>query len=260
MFTENDLDHNVSMTIAGLDPSGGAGLLADCKTFNAHNIYATSVATTITAQNPFNITDVVSLDTRIIEEQIDAIMDVYPIKYMKTGVLYTSSIVKLVAQKIKEYQLRAVVDPVMIAESGANLTDDSYVNSLKRYLLKQAYVITPNIFEAEKISNKTITTEEDMISVADHISKYTNVVITGGHMNGNDILVYDDKLEKIVTGSLIDSKNTHGTGCNYSASLTSNLVLGNNMVDSCRLSNEYIRKSIQEGFYNTPSPFWKKED
>ncbi len=255
MSIEKFQNRKVSMTIAGLDPSGGAGILADSKSFNAHGVYATCVVCAITAQNPYNVSNIESVDLKLIEDQIDEILSVYPVEYIKTGMLYNSDIIRLVTKKIKQYQLKTVVDPVMISESGKNLTNETYIDSFKKYLLKNAYLITPNVSEAEKIADTTIKTEEDMIETAYKICKYTNVVITGGHMNGNDILIYDDSLHTI-KGKLLDSNNTHGTGCTYSASVTSNLVLGYNLLDSCIKSREFIRNSIIDGFYNTPNQFY----
>ncbi len=246
---------NVSMSIAGLDPSGGAGILADCKTFTSQGVYATCVVTAVTAQNPFKVTSIESIDLKVIEEQIDDILDVYPVEYIKTGMLYSSDIIKLVARKIRQYNLHAVVDPVMISESGKDLTQESYISSFNKYLLRNAYLITPNVSEAEKIANTMIKTQEDMVDTAQLIGKYTNVVITGGHMNGDDILVSDDKIHTI-KGMLVNSNDTHGTGCSYSSCITSNLVKDCNLVDSCIKSREFIKNSIVHGFNNTPYQFW----
>lgn len=250
----NDL---CSMTIAGLDPSGGAGIIADCKTFHAHGIYATCVVTAITAQNPYNVSNIGKTDLKLLEDEIDEILNVYPVEFVKTGVLYSGDIVKLVSKKIKEYQLKAVVDPVMISESGRNLTGESYVEYLKKYLLKNSYIITPNVHEAEIISDSSITNQEDMINVAEKLSKRCNVVITGGHMQGNDILSYNDKIYEI-KGKMIDSDNTHGTGCTYSSAVTSRLVQGYNIIDSCKMSNMFVQKCIINGFNKTPYQFWEQ--
>ncbi|WP_455645880.1 bifunctional hydroxymethylpyrimidine kinase/phosphomethylpyrimidine kinase [Methanosphaera sp.] len=254
MSTEK-MNDKCSMSIAGLDPSGGAGIIADCKTFHAHGIYATCVVTAITAQNPFSVTGIQKIDLSIIDEEINQILDVYPVEYMKTGMLYSGDIVKLVSKKIKEYQLKAIVDPVMISESGKNLTHDTYVDSFRKYLLENAYLITPNIHEAEEISKTKITTEEDMINVAEKLSKGNSTVITGGHMQGNDILYSDDEIYKI-NGELIPTDNTHGTGCTYSSAVACNLIKGYSLKKSCENSNKFIKNSIIHGFNKTPYQFW----
>ncbi len=250
------MNDGCAMSVAGLDPSGGAGIICDCKTFHAHGIYATTVVTALTAQNPYSVTGIEAVNTDFIEEQIDQIMDVYPIEYMKTGVLYSKDIVKCVSKKIKEYQLKAVVDPVLISESGKNLSEDNFVESLHKYLLKNAFIITPNVHEAERIADKKIESQEDMIDVAYKLSKYCNVVVTGGHMEGNDIVVEDDNLS-IIESQLINSDNTHGTGCTYSSALTSRLIQGYDIIESCKMSKNFMVNAIRYGFNRTPYQFWE---
>lgn len=252
-----EMRSNCSLSIAGLDPSGGAGILADCKTFHAHNIYASCVVTCITAQNPFDVINIQEVDLKVIEDEIDQILSVYPIEYIKTGMLYSKDIVKLVSHKISEYDVKAVVDPVMISESGSDLTMEDYPLYLKKYLLKKSYLITPNIHEAEQLSGKKIDNEEDMKEVAEYLSEYTNVVITGGHLNGNDILVADNKTCTI-PGKLIPSTNTHGTGCTYSTAITSNLIKKHDIIKACKNSNIFIQNAIKNGYNYTPNQFYKK--
>lgn len=251
------LKDNCSLSIAGLDPSGGAGILADCKTFHAHGIYANCVVTCITAQNPFGVINIQEIDLKVIEDEIDQILDVYPISFFKTGMLYSEDIVKLVSRKISEYNLKAIVDPVMISESGSDLTSDNFPEYVNKYLLKKSYLITPNIHEAERLSGRKIENEEDMKSVAEYLSYDNNVVITGGHLNGNDILCYDEKIYEI-KGKLISSNNTHGTGCTYSAAITSNLIKNQGLYDACKNSNEFIQKAIKDGYNYTPNQFYKR--
>lgn len=246
-----------SMSVAGLDPSGGAGILADLKSFHAHGIYATCVTTTLTSQNPFNVSMVQKVDVSYIEDAIDRIMDVYPVEYMKTGVLYSEDIIKAVAGKIREYNLKAVVDPVMISESGCTLAGDCFASCLNKYLLKDAYLTTPNVYEAEEIIGHKIDTQDDMIDAALKLNKKCNCIITGGHMHGNDVVCHDGEIS-LIEGKIIKSDNTHGTGCNYSATLTSRLIQGYDIVDACKLSNEYIQDAIRNGFYNTPYQFSNK--
>lgn len=247
---------NCSMSIAGLDPSGGAGIIADCKTFHAHNIYANCVVTCVTAQNPFGVINIQELDLKVIEDEINQILDVYPIEFFKTGMLYSKDIVKLVSKKISEYNLKAVVDPVMISESGSDLTKDNYPDYLKKYIIKKSYLITPNIHEAEKLSDKKINNEDDMKKVAKLLSNDNSVVITGGHLNGNDILVENDKVYTI-EGKLIKSNNTHGTGCTHSAAITSNLIKGETLFDSCKNSNGFLQNAIKYGYNYAPNQFYK---
>lgn len=252
-----EFNNDCCLSIAGLDPSGGAGILADCKTIHAHNIYACCVVTCITAQNPLEVSDIRQLDVKIIGEEIDKILDVYPVEFVKTGMLYSEPIVKLVSRKIDEYNLKAVVDPVMISESGCDLICDDFANILNKHLIKKSYLITPNIHEAEQLSNIKIYDEEDMKNVAEYLSYDNNVVITGGHLNGNDILFYDDKIN-VIEGNIIDTKNTHGTGCTYSSALTCNLIQGHNTIESCIRSNKFIQTAIKNGYNYTPNQLNQK--
>ena len=250
------LNSNCCLSIAGLDPSGGAGILADCKTFNAYGLYACCVITAVTAQNPFEVTNIEALDVGLIADEIDTVFDVYPLEYIKTGMLYNKDIVRLVSRKIKEYQVKAVVDPVMVSESGNNLTMDNFSIFLNKYLLKNSYIITPNIHEAEELSGKKISNQEDMIEVAEKLSFSNNVVVTGGHFNGNDVLCYDDEIH-IIEGNLIPSDNTHGTGCTYSSSIASSLVKGDDLKTACINSKEFITYAIKSGYNKTPNQFFK---
>ena len=254
---QEKMKSNCSLSIAGLDPSGGAGILADAKTFHAHDIYANCVVTCITAQNPFSVINIHELDLKVIEDEINQILDVYPIKFIKTGMLYSERIVKLVSRKIIEYNLCAVVDPVMISESGYNLGSENFPNILNKHLIKKSYIITPNIHEAELLSGKKIADEEDMKNVAEYLSNSNYTVITGGHLNGNDILCYEDNIHSI-KGNLIPSNNTHGTGCSYSAAIASNLIKNEDIVSACKNSNIFIQNAIREGYNYTPNQFYKK--
>lgn len=250
------MKNNCSLSIAGLDPSGGAGIIADCKTFHAHGIYANCVVTCVTAQNPFGVINIQEIDLKVINDEIDQILEVYPITYIKTGMLYSEEIVRLVSRKISEYDLLAVVDPVMISESGSDLTKDDFPKYINKYLLKKSYLITPNIHEAERLSGKKINDEEDMKNVAEYLSYDNNVIITGGHLNGNDVLFVDDEIH-IIEGNMITSNNTHGTGCTYSSAITSNLVKGETLYNSCKKSNKFIQQAIKNGYNYTPNQFFK---
>ena len=139
----------VVMSIAGVDPSAGAGIYADLKTFQAHGVYGCGVVTALTAQNPYKVFSLSPVDKNYVSEQIDAVLDAYDIKYVKTGMLYSSEIIKLVSKKITEYDLKAVVDPVMVATSGGDLTKSDLANALNKYLLPKSILTTPNIAEAE---------------------------------------------------------------------------------------------------------------
>ena len=146
----------IVMSIAGVDPSAGAGVFADLKTFQAIGVYGTGIVTALTAQNPYKFFSTKPISPVYIEEQIDSVMDSYDVEFIKTGMLYSPEIIKLVSEKIKEYDLKAVVDPVMVATSGGDLTKEDLADALNKYLLPNSILTTPNISEAEKLSGMKI--------------------------------------------------------------------------------------------------------
>ncbi|OQD59001.1 phosphomethylpyrimidine kinase [Methanobrevibacter arboriphilus JCM 13429 = DSM 1125] len=231
----------MGISIAGLDPSGGAGIIADMKTFQALDIHGTSVITALTSQNPNKVFSLMPVDTEYIKEQFDSIFDGYGeyINYGKTGMLYSPEIIKTVAKKIKEYDINIVVDPVMIASAGGPLLKDEkeikkskeiIANALKKYLLPKSIITTPNIAEAEILAGMKIDNPDDAKKAAYKIGKISNVIITGGHLNGiNTIFNKSNNELKTIKKVLIETKNTHGSGCTFSAALTSYLIKENNL-------------------------------
>ncbi|MDI6643507.1 MAG: bifunctional hydroxymethylpyrimidine kinase/phosphomethylpyrimidine kinase [Methanobacteriaceae archaeon] len=244
-----------AMSIAGYDPSGGAGVLNDIKTFSALGIYGTAVITALTAQNIYRVEDIFPVTPDFIEKEIELILEQENIKYIKTGMLYSKEIVRSVAKKISHYDLEVVVDPVMVAGSGGFLSKKNFVNSLKKHLLPQAILTTPNISEAEVLSGLKIEDEDDAIEAALKIGEIVNVVITGGHLKGNDIY-YDGDI-KVIEGEMIKSKNTHGSGCTYSAAITAYLIKGFNIEESIIKAGEFVTESIRNGYKGTLNQYWK---
>jgi len=245
----------IAMSIAGFDPSGGAGILSDIKTFHALGVYGTAVITVLTAQNPRRVSAIQPVAIDLIKNQIDIIMEEYPIEHAKTGMLYNSSIVELVAEKIQEYNLKVVVDPVMIAGCGADLSDQGYLKSLKKYLLPVASIVTPNIDEAEKLSGYTIHTLDDAILAAEKIGEICDVVVTGGHLKGVNVL-YNGKI-KVIKGELVDNINTHGTGCTFSAALTAGLANNYDIIKCIDMAIEFVKSSVMSGDWGTLNQFHK---
>lgn len=245
----------IAMTIAGFDPSGGAGILNDIKTFAAFGIYGTAVIAALTAQNISKVTGIEPVNPDFIEKQIDAVLEQEKIEYVKTGMLYSREIIKTVSRKIREYDLKTVVDPVMVAGSGGFLSKKDVSESLKKYLLPLATLTTPNIYEAQEISGIKIETIEDATKAAQKIGKICNVVVTGGHLEGKDVL-YDGSI-KIIEGELIESNNTHGSGCSYSAAIVSYLVKGENIETAVKNAGEFVNQSIKYGGRGTLNQFWK---
>lgn len=238
----------VVMSIAGVDPSAGAGIYADLKTFQALGVYGSGIVTALTAQNPHKVFSISPINVDYVNEQIDAVLDAYDVTYVKTGMLYSPEIIKLIGNKISEYDLKAVVDPVMVATSGGDLTEGDLADALNKYLLPKSILTTPNIAEAEKLSNLKITSKEDAIKASENFP--CNVLITGGHLNGINTLNIDGEIT-IKKQELLKSNNLHGTGCNLSSAITAYLEKGNDIKTACFKSFDYVYEGIKNGNYGT---------
>lgn len=238
----------IVMSIAGVDPSAGAGVFADLKTFQAIGVYGIGIVTALTAQNPYRFFSTQPVSKEYISEQIDSVMDSYEVEYIKTGMLYSPEIIKLVSQKIREYDLKAVVDPVMVATSGGDLTREDLADALNKHLLPHAILTTPNISEAEKLTGFEISTKEDTIKATESIK--CNSLITGGHLDGINTINIDGETS-IVKQELIDTDNLHGTGCNLSAAITAYLAKGNDLHASILKALDYVYEGIKNGNHGT---------
>lgn len=241
-----------TLTIAGSDSSGGAGIQADLKTFSALGTYGMSVITAITAQNTQGVFDVEELSSKIIKKQIKVVCEDIPPKAIKVGMVSSPEIIKDIVDSLEKYPCEyLVVDPVMISKSGYSLLRPEAKDNLIKYLIPKAYIVTPNIPEAEEISNMKIDTVEDMKKVGKVIldlgPKY--VLMKGGHLDGDcvDVLIGEDLFE-VFKCERINRKNTHGTGCTISSAITSHLALGYDIVESVKLSKEYITEAIRQSF------------
>ncbi|MDO5819902.1 MAG: bifunctional hydroxymethylpyrimidine kinase/phosphomethylpyrimidine kinase, partial [Methanobrevibacter sp.] len=252
----------IGLSIAGFDPSGGAGISTDIKTMAAHGVHGCAVVTALTAQNPKKVFSVEPISTSYICEQIDSIFDEYSIKYSKTGLLYSKEIIQLVSKKVEEYDLSIVVDPVMVASAGDALAKMEIADALKKYLLKKTLLVTPNVSEAEKLSNIEINSIDDAKEAAYKIGELCNVMITSGHLNGTNI-IYNKEKDEISTlhQDLIKTDNLHGTGCSLSAAICANLILLNekdenssdrdNLEIAIERSTKFIYESVKNGRYGT---------
>ncbi len=243
----------IAMTMAGFDPSGGAGILNDIKTFHAFGVYGTAILTVLTAQNSKRVEDIRLVSTDFIEKQIETVLEDLPVKFAKTGMLYTSENVKLISNKVAEHNLGLVVDPVMVAGSGDLLSVEGYAESVKKYLLPNAVLTTPNITEAEQLSGIKIHNIDDAVDAAIEIGKICNVVVTGGHLDGKNIL-FNGSI-KIIEGEIIESENTHGTGCSYSAAITASLARGFKLLQSIEIAGKFVKESVIKGEWGTLNQF-----
>ena len=237
-----------ALTIAGSDSGGGAGIQADLKTMTMNGVFGMSAITALTAQNTTGVTGIMEVTPEFLEQQLDAVItDIYP-DAVKTGMVSSTELIKVIARKLKQYDAKnIVVDPVMVATSGAKLISDNAIDTLKEYLLPLATVITPNIPEAEVLSEKTIASEEDMVIAAKDIyEKYGCAVLCkGGHqINDANDLLYDEKGPQWFYGKRICNPNTHGTGCTLSSAIASNLAKGKTMEEAVKDAKDYISGAL----------------
>ena len=237
-----------ALTIAGSDSSGGAGIQADMKTMTANGVYAMSAVTALTAQNTTGVTDILESTPHFLGEQLDAIFtDIFP-DAVKIGMVSSAELIAVIAEKLKQYGAKKiVVDPVMVATSGAKLLRDDAVEALCRELLPLAAVLTPNIPEAEILSGMTITDATGMEAAAKLISeKYGCAVLCkGGHqINDADDLLWRGGAGKWFRGKRIDNPNTHGTGCTLSSAIASNLAKGYDLDASVERAKAYISGAL----------------
>lgn len=236
------------LTIAGSDSSGGAGIQADIKTMLANRVYAMSAITALTAQNTTGVSAIMEVTPEFLKEQLDSIFsDIYP-QAVKIGMVSNKELIIAIADKLKEYQARnIVVDPVMVATSGAKLISDEAITTLKEYLLPLATVLTPNIPEAEVLARMTIENEEDMIKAAKVIGDnyHCAVLVKGGHsINDANDLLYENGHVQWFKGKRIDNSNTHGTGCTLSSAIASYLSRGYTLQESVKNAKNYISGAL----------------
>ncbi len=238
------------LTIAGSDSGGGAGIQADLKSIHANGGFGMSVITSITAQNTREVTRAFDLPTDLIDAQIDAIFSDFDVAALKTGMLSSSEIVGTVAEKLREYSPRnIVIDPVMISKSQYPLLKPDAIERLKADLLPLATVITPNVYEAELLAECEIQTIDDAKTAAKVIQEYgcQGVLVKGGHLSGEQSIdvLYADGAFTLFEAERIETKNTHGTGCTYSAAIATHLGLGKNLVAAIRSAKDYITNAIR---------------
>jgi hydroxymethylpyrimidine/phosphomethylpyrimidine kinase len=239
----------VAMTIAGSDSGGGAGIQADLKTFQALGVYGTSALTAITAQNTVGVRAVHDIPTELIAAQIDAVVDDIGVDAAKTGMLSSAAIIATVAERIRRWGLdRLVVDPVMVAKSGDRLLREDAVQVLIRDLLPLALVVTPNLPEAEVLVGRPVSSVEDIHEAARAILDLgpRAVVVKGGHRAGDatDVL-FDGRTFHSFQAERIDTPNTHGTGCTFSAAIAAGLARGSDVLEAVEDAKHYVTEAIR---------------
>jgi hydroxymethylpyrimidine/phosphomethylpyrimidine kinase len=237
------------LTIAGSDSGGGAGIQADLKTIMALGAYGTSAITALTAQNTLGVLGVLDVGPEFVRLQIDAVLSDIGADAVKTGMLLSAGVVHVVSGSMREYGVKAlVVDPVMLAKDGSRLLRPDAEDALVRELLPLAYLVTPNIPEAEKLAGMHIATADDMHEAARRIRKLGpgNVLVKGGHLEGNPVDVLFDGTDFITySGVRIDTGDSHGTGCTLSSAIAALLALGRKLPEAVEGARSYLVAALQ---------------
>jgi hydroxymethylpyrimidine/phosphomethylpyrimidine kinase len=242
----------VAMTVAGSDSGGGAGIQADLKTFAALGVYGTSALTAVTAQNTVEVRRAMELPPELIASQIDAVIDDIGVEAAKTGMLASSAVIEIVAEKVAEHGVeKLIVDPVMVAKSGDRLLQEEAISSLIRRLLPLAMVVTPNLPEAERLVEFPVEDPGSMRRAAEAIVEMgaRSAVIKGGHGKGEESvdLLYTGKRFRWFRARRLDSRNTHGTGCTFSAAITAQVALGWSIEKAVELAKAYLSRALAQG-------------
>jgi len=239
-----------ALTIAGSDSGAGAGIQADLKTFAAHDVYGTTAITAITAQNTRGVTAVHALPPDLVRAQIEAVVTDIGVHAAKTGMLATATIVEAVAAAVRQFNVPfLVVDPVMRSTTGDALSDDDVVEVMRRTLLPHAFVVTPNLPEAERLAGVSIASDDDRRKAARIIRDFgvNAVIITGGHGGGSTIrdLLYDGSQFREFSIERVAGEHTHGTGCTFAAAIAAHLAHGRSLADAIPLVQQYIAGAIR---------------
>ena len=237
-----------ALTIAGSDCSGGAGIQADLKTMIMNGVYVMSAVTALTAQNTTGVRGIQEVASDFLEKQLDAIFeDIYP-DAVKIGMVSSGELIHVIADRLRYYHAQnVVVDPVMVATSGSALMKNDAVQTLIEELLPLASLVTPNIPEAEVISDMPVQTKEDMLTAAKKIgdASHCAVLLKGGHsINDANDLLYENGRFQWFEGKRISNPNTHGTGCTLSSAIAANLAKGFTLAEAVRRAKDYISEAL----------------
>ena len=239
----------VALTIAGSDPSGGAGLQADLKTFHRFGVYGEAVATLITVQNTRGVTRVDHLPADLVVAQIRAVIDDIPPQAAKTGALGSREVVQAVAEAAERFSFPLVVDPVMVSKHGARLMDEDACRVLAERLIPRAFLLMPNLDEAAMLAGFAVDDPISMLRAAKQLASLgaANVLVKGGHLRGDalDILYTSDGGVREFCAPRIDTPHTHGSGCTYSAAITAGLALGAPLADAVARAKEFVTAAIR---------------
>lgn len=241
----------IALTIAGSDSGGGAGVQADLKSFSANRVYGASVITALTAQNTIGVTGVHDIPSEFIIAQMESVFSDLEIDAVKIGMLSQVSVIEAVASGLKEYNAKNIVfDPVMVTTSGDSLLAPDAVEAIKSILIPVADLLTPNLYEAAKLTGKPLATSNNaMIEQADMLLEAgaRAVLVKGGHSESNDCsdLYKSSAEEEWLTAERIETENTHGTGCSLSSAIAANLAHGMSMVEALNEAKKWLTGAIK---------------
>lgn len=255
-----------ALTIAGTDPTGGAGIHADLKTFQELQTYGMSVITSVVAQNTTGVQMIEHVSLEMIQAQLDAVFSDVPVHAIKTGMIANQDMMELVYKSIKDKDIPYVMDPVMVATSGDTLISENARDYLRDHLLPLTTIVTPNLPEAEFLTGKKINSLDDMQAAAETIVHEYGAgaaLVKGGHLSADEDatdFLYDGKTMQTYSEKRIDTKNTHGTGCTYSAAITGYLAKGLSLHEAVQKGKQFvtaaIRESIDIGAGSGPTKHW----
>jgi len=241
-----------ALTIAGSDSGGGAGIQADLKTFSAFRVFGMSVITAVTAQNSVGVQGVENLPPGFVAEQLRSVLSDFGADAAKCGMLSTAPIIEAIAATLAERPIeKLVVDPVMVAKSGDPLLHPDARRALVTRMLPLAVVVTPNLPEAEVLAGMAVESRRDMEEAARRIHALgpRYVLVKGGHLKGEALdLLWNGREVTVFSAPRVESPNTHGTGCTFSAAITAGLARGLALGDAIRDAKAYVSKAIREGF------------
>jgi hydroxymethylpyrimidine/phosphomethylpyrimidine kinase len=252
-------DFPITLTIAGSDSGGGAGVQADLKTFSSLATFGTTVFTCLTAQNPDGVTGIYEISPDFVSSQLQAVSSYFPIKSAKTGMLYSKDIIKSVASFFYENpDIQLVLDPVMVATSGAKLLKDDAIQSLIEDLIPLAKIITPNLDEASLLLGENIHQYDQLVPMAKKLFEKYNVpiLLKGGHLPNATVatdVLFDGMSTFEYSKPYLKEKHTHGTGCTYSAAITAFLAHGKNLAEAVGSAKEYLHLSLEDDILTGPT-------
>ena len=243
----------IALSIRGSDSGGGAGIQADLRTFMALKVHGCSVITCITAQNSMVVNCVEAVENNTLLSQLDTLFSDFDIDALKTGMLLNERIINDTALKLNTYKISKIIDPVMVTRTGSKLLEDSAINAYKKLLLPIADLVTPNIFESNLLSGLEIKSKEDIENAAINIIGMgaKAVLIKGGGLNdmkGKDFFLDLDGRKEWLVNNVINTKNTHGSGCTLSAAICGYKALGFELLDSIRKAKSFVEKSLENSY------------